>query len=1073
MADISNYGLIGVSPSLQFGKKGLNLLTSSTTGVFDFSNGGGQTGALVVPYGTTGQEPAYATTKGGVRLNITTGSMEYSDGTAWIALATGGAAVTAVSVATANGLAGSSSGGTTPTLTLTTTVTGILKGNGTAISSATPGTDYLTVLSGDVTTSGNVATLATVNTNVGTFGSSTSIPTFTVNGKGLITAASGNAVIAPAGTLTGTTLASNVVTSSLTSVGTITSGTWNGSTVDIAYGGTGQVTKQAAFDALAPTSAAGDIIYFNGTNNVALPAGTDGQALVLGSGEPTWANVVNSVTGSTGITASPTSGAVGLTLSTNLVALSGLTSTPGFVVETSAGVFTTRSITGTAGDIVVTYGDGVTSSPTINLAAVTQGSGSNFVKITLDGFGRVTGNTAVSQSDLTGLLGTYYLPETGGSVSGNITMTGGATVTGLPTPVSSSDAANKGYVDSAVNGLSWKEAVQIATTANITLSGEQTIDGITTSASRVLVKNQTDQTTNGIYVSAAGAWSRSTDANTGLELQGAAVFVEEGTTQANAGWVQTTDPVTLGTSNIVWSQFSGAGSYVAGTGLTLIGNTFAVNYGAGIESLPSGEVGIDLYSSVGALLLTTDGSTQNPIQGSKLALLLAASGGLTQDTTGLYIPASGVTNTMLANSAITLDADSGTGTVSLGGTLTINGTSGKIDTSISGSDISITIDAGYLGQSSITTLGTISTGTWHGSVIGTTYGGTGLNTSGATDGQLLIGNGVSGFTLATITAGTGISVTNGAGSITVANTGVTTFSGGTTGLTPSTATPGDIVLGGTLVVANGGTGQVSFTSGEILYGNGTSALATSSNFSFDGTSTLTLSGANSLAIDGANGSITAGATNGDITLNPNGTGVVVIGPTGAGGFIASDAAFSLTVTGDVGLTLGTTTSGNISLIFGATTDYLTIKATGTGSISASQYATNVTGVPDAIPNVQYVTNAIAAAVATGSVQTVSTAFTLAAGDSTTAIGTVLANSGMNVLSVRIVFTTADATASLTVGDSSDGVTAFMLNTENDPSTTGLYIAQDYAALASGATINLYATGAAGTGVGSVIVEYQA
>jgi len=115
---------------------------------------------------------------------------------------------------------------------------------------------YITALTGDVTASGPgsvAATLATVNSNVGAFGSSTAIPTFTVNGKGLITAASTNAVIAPAGTLTGTTLASNVVTSSLTAVGTIATGVWQGTAIGATYGGTGG--SSAASTGLAKVAA--------------------------------------------------------------------------------------------------------------------------------------------------------------------------------------------------------------------------------------------------------------------------------------------------------------------------------------------------------------------------------------------------------------------------------------------------------------------------------------------------------------------------------------------------------------------------------------------------------------------------------------------------------------------------------------------------------------------------------------------------------------------------------------------------------------------------------------------------
>ncbi len=102
--------------------------------------------------------------------------------------------------------------------------------------------------SGDVSWSANsfATTLATVNSDVGACGSPTSIPTVTLNAKGLATACSGNAIVAPAGTLSGTTLNATVVTSSLTSLGTVAAGVWQGTAVAIAYGGSGQATALAA-----------------------------------------------------------------------------------------------------------------------------------------------------------------------------------------------------------------------------------------------------------------------------------------------------------------------------------------------------------------------------------------------------------------------------------------------------------------------------------------------------------------------------------------------------------------------------------------------------------------------------------------------------------------------------------------------------------------------------------------------------------------------------------------------------------------------------------------------------------
>lgn len=155
--------------------------------------------------------------------------------------------------------------------------------------------NYITALTGDGVASGPevaVLTLATVNSNTGSFGSSTAIPSLTVNGKGLITAASTNVVIAPAGTLTGTTLASNVVTSSLTTVGTIGTGIWNGTAIDIAHGGTGQTTKAPAFNALSPLTTAGDMLY-GGTSGAGtrLAAGLAGAWLIQGaSSTPAWSS---------------------------------------------------------------------------------------------------------------------------------------------------------------------------------------------------------------------------------------------------------------------------------------------------------------------------------------------------------------------------------------------------------------------------------------------------------------------------------------------------------------------------------------------------------------------------------------------------------------------------------------------------------------------------------------------------------------------------------------------------------------------------------------------------------------
>jgi hypothetical protein len=149
-------------------------------------------------------------------------------------------------------------------------------------------------------------------------------------------------------------------------------------------------------------------------------------------------------------------------------------------------------------------------------------------------------------------------------------------IVSLADPVDPQDAATKAYVDAARSGLDVKASVRAATTANITLSGEQTIDGVSVVAgNRVLVKNQGTGSENGIYVASADGWSRADDANSSSEVTaGMFTFVSEGTANSDSGWVLTTnDTITLGSTALVFAQFSGAGQITAGAGLTKTGNT--------------------------------------------------------------------------------------------------------------------------------------------------------------------------------------------------------------------------------------------------------------------------------------------------------------------------------------------------------------------------------------------------------------------------------------------------------------------------------------------------------------------
>lgn len=146
-------------------------------------------------------------------------------------------------------------------------------------------------------------------------------------------------------------------------------------------------------------------------------------------------------------------------------------------------------------------------------------------------------------------------------------------------PQSATDLATKQYVDNLSLGMAWKAPCRVATTTNITLSGLQTIDGIAVSAAdRVLVKDQTTGSQNGIYIAAAGAWARATDADSAAELVNAVTSIDQGTVNADKMFVQAANaPLTLGTTPLVWATLSGGLSYSAGAGLTLASQTFSID----------------------------------------------------------------------------------------------------------------------------------------------------------------------------------------------------------------------------------------------------------------------------------------------------------------------------------------------------------------------------------------------------------------------------------------------------------------------------------------------------------------
>ena len=274
-------------------------------------------------------------------------------------------------------------------------------------------------------------------------------------------------------------------------------------------------------------------------------------------------------------------------------------------------------------NIVQVYANGAWKK---SVHSITSGGGAGIAEALSinDSNGIVTITPNVADTDSAGLLPAamwqMLTDSTSDATASKLVKRDGNGNTKVATPTDANHAATKGYVDAARQGLDVKQSVRVATTApiNIALDLEagDTIDGVTLVAGdRVLVKDQSTATENGIYVAvaaAAGAASRSSDANgtvdTGELKPGTFAFVEEGSTHSDKGFVVSTNgTIAVGSTAIAWTQFSGAGSFTAGDGISQTGNTINVNVVTNRTAIT--EDAIDIASTyVGQSSITTLGT---------------------------------------------------------------------------------------------------------------------------------------------------------------------------------------------------------------------------------------------------------------------------------------------------------------------------------------------------------------------------------------------------------------------------------------------------------------------------------
>lgn len=506
------------------------------------------------------------------------------------------------------------------------------------------------------------------------------------------------------------------------------------------------------------------------------------------------------------------------------------------------------------------------------------------------------------------------------------------TATVSTAPTSGNDVVNKTYLDYFAAGLSWKQPVLCATTANITLSGLQTLDGVTVVAGdRVLVKNQSTASQNGIYLASATAWSRSPDADVWTDLISAITFVETGSTQSGSAWYCTAQPGgTLGTTAVNWSNFSVATTYTAGTGLTLAGNQFSIT-NTGVTAAAYGSASKTLTATVNAQgQLTVLAETNIAITNAQVSGLGTMS---TQDANSVTITGGTLNGVTIGGSS----AGAITGTTITA--TTFNGAG----TGLTGTASGLSIGGNAATATSATTATNLAGGA-AGSLPYQSATATTAMLAAGTNGQVLtLASGIPSW--ATPTTGTVTSV-SGTGTVSgISLSGTVTSSGSLTlGGSLDLSTPP--AIGGTTANTITGTTITANTKFSGAYfdasGSGGGALRT-----LGGASCLQWGAANAvnLTLDGA---FNMNPANASISIAPTGTGTLTVNPATAG-TINNMAIGGSTPAAGAFTTLSATSTVSVNGSVGSSGQVLTSAGAGSPAVWATP-ANGITIADDTTTN---------------------------------------------------------------------------------------------------------------------------